>query len=378
MISKRIENLKPSGIREFFELVLETKGVISLGVGEPDFDTPWNVREKGIWSLEEGLTSYTSNKGLLQLRKQISLYLKHRYGVYYDPQDEILITVGVSEGLDLCIRALVDEGDRVIVCSPYYVAYPAIVKIQGGEVLYLHLKKEEDFKINIGELKKMLKYRPKAIILNYPANPTGVSYTRKELYQIWKALKDTDCLVISDEIYSELSYDFCHTCFSSFKGAKSKTLLLGGFSKNYSMTGFRIGFVCGSSSLISALTKIHQYTILCAPTVSQFSALEALKIPLKEMEAIRREYARRREFIIKELKTLGWDVVYPQGAFYCFADIKRDGFKFAKDLLLKKKVALVPGEAFGEEFTSYVRITYAQNLSLLKEAVERIREFVNQ
>ena len=240
MINKRVKNLKPSGIRDFFDLVLGMKEVISLGVGEPDFNTPWVIREKAISSLETGLTSYTSNKGLASLRRYISRYLEERFTVKYDPDSEILITVGVSEGLDLSIRTLIEDKDRVLVFSPHYVAYPAVVQIQGGEVIFLDLKEEEDFKINPRDLRKALSKGPKVLILNYPANPTGISYTREELLQIWREIKKSDCLVISDEIYSELSFDFEHTCFSSLPAAKSRTILLGGFSKNFSMTSIEM------------------------------------------------------------------------------------------------------------------------------------------
>lgn len=377
MIIKRIKDLKPSGIREFFDLVLGMEDVVSLGVGEPDFDTPWVIRENAIYTLERGITSYTSNKGLLSLRRQISSYLENNYAVRYDPEEEILITVGVSEALDLVIRTLIDRNDKVLVCSPYYVAYPAVVEIQGGKVVYLSLREKEGFKVIPQRLYGVLKKeRPKAMILNYPANPTGISYTRRELQEIFKVTRKFNCTVISDEIYSELSFDFDHTCFSSLKGAKERTVLLGGFSKNFAMTGFRLGYVCSTREIISFLTKIHQYTILCAPTVSQFAAQEALRRSKRDVLEMKKEYMRRRNFLVQKLRELGFKVNMPQGAFYCFVNVKTDGTKFAKSLLKKEKVAVVPGVAFGDEFKNFIRIAYPQDIEVLKEALMRMKRFI--
>jgi len=381
MIARRIKKIPPSGIREFFDLVLGMPEVISLGVGEPDFITPWRIREKAITALEEGLTSYTSNQGLFLLRQGISELLKRKYSLNYKPEGEILITVGVSEGFDLALRAILEPGDKVIVTTPYYVAYPALVEICSGEVLYLSTKEEEGFKINLGKLKSLLAQNPKAIILNYPSNPTGVTYSCKELKEIWKVLSKKDIVVISDEIYDELNYGEEHVPFSSLgRGAKAKTILLNGFSKGYAMTGFRVGFACGDKEIISAMTKIHSYSMLCGPIISQIAATEALLVR-KAIARMQKEYKRRRDFIFKELNRLGLSTVKPQGAFYCFSSLKKykiSSLDFAKKLLLQEKVAVVPGTAFGKEFDSYIRISYANSLDNLKEAIIRIEKFLSK
>ena len=381
MISKRIKKVPPSGIREFFDLVLGMPEVISLGVGEPDFITPWRIREKAITALEEGLTSYTSNQGLFVLRKGITNFLNNKYSLNYSPDEETLITVGVSEGLDLALRTILEPGDKVIVITPYYVAYPAMVEICCGKVLYLPTKEEEGFKINLKKLKSLLSQNPKAIILNYPSNPTGVTYSRKELSQIWNILSKKDIIVISDETYDELNYDKAHVPFSSLsKKAKEKTILLNGFSKGYAMTGFRVGFACGNKETISAMTKIHSYSMLCGPIISQIAAVEALGAR-KEVSQMQREYKKRRDFIVKEFNRLGLSTVDPQGAFYCFSSVKKykiSALDFAKKLLLQEKVAVVPGTAFGEEFDSYVRISYANSLENLREATVRIERFLSK
>ena len=381
MISKRIKKIPPSGIREFFDLVLGMPEVISLGVGEPDFITPWRIREKAITALEEGLTSYTSNQGLFVLRKGITDFLNKKYSLNYNPDQETLITVGVSEGLDLALRTILEPGDKVIVITPYYVAYPAMVEICCGKVLYLPTKEEEGFKINLKKLKSLLSQNPKAIILNYPSNPTGVTYSRKELSQIWNILSKKDIIVISDETYDELNYGKAHVPFSSLsKKAKEKTILLNGFSKGYAMTGFRVGFACGNKETISAMTKIHSYSMLCGPIISQIAAVEALGAR-KEVSQMQREYKKRRDFIVKEFNRLGLSTVDPQGAFYCFSSVKKykiSAVDVAKKLLLQEKVAVVPGTAFGEEFDSYVRISYANSLENLREATVRIERFLSK
>jgi aminotransferase len=377
MISKRVEQVSPSGIREFFDLVLGMPEVISLGVGEPDFITPWRIREKAITALEEGYTSYTSNQGLKILREGISAYLKKKYKLSYNADEEILITVGVSQALDLVLRAVLDPGDKVIVVTPYYVAYPALVELNLGKVLYLKTEESKGFKIDLNDLKKLIKENPKAIILNYPSNPTGVTYTKEELKEIGRILVKEDILIISDEIYAELVYEINHIPFSSLKGAKKKTVLLNGFSKGYAMTGFRVGFACGPKEIISAMTKIHSFGMLCAPIVSQLCAGEALKAH-KEVVNMCQEYKRRRDFIVKELNRIGLSTVMPQGAFYCFSSIKNTTLKslaFAKQLLMKEKVAVVPGKAFGKTYDDFIRISYANSLENLKEAIVKIERF---
>ncbi len=381
MISKRVKKIPPSGIREFFDLVLGMPEVISLGVGEPDFITPWRIRERAITALEEGLTSYTSNQGLFLLRKGITNFLEKKYSLNYNPEEETLITVGVSEGMDLALRTILDPGDKVIVITPYYVAYPALVQICCGKVLYLPTRQEEGFKINLKSLKNLLSQNPKAIILNYPSNPTGVTYSRGELSQIWNILSKKDIIVISDETYDELSYGQAHVPFSSLsKKAREKTILLNGFSKGYAMTGFRVGFACANKEIISAMTKIHSYSMLCGPIVSQVAAIEALGAR-KEVNQMQREYNKRRGFIVKELNRLGLSTVNPQGAFYCFSSLKKykiNALDFAKKLLVQEKVAVVPGTAFGAEFDSYIRISYANSLENLREATVRIERFLSK
>lgn len=381
MIAKRIKNVPPSGIREFFDLVLGMPEVISLGVGEPDFITPWRIREKAITSLEEGLTSYTSNSGLFVLRQGISQHLGKKYSLGYDPDKEILITAGVSEGLDLALRAVLEPKDKVIVVSPYYVAYPALVEINCAKVLYLPTTQEEGFKINLKKLKELVKQSPKAIILCYPSNPTGITYTQKELKDIWKVLSSKDIIVISDETYDELTYEGKHISFPSLdKKAKKNTILLNGFSKGHAMTGFRVGYACADKDIVSAMTKIHSYSALCAPITSQVAATEAL-LAQKEVNRMRNEYKRRRDFIVKELNRIGLETINPNGAFYCFSSVAKYKIKaldFAKKLLMQEKVAVVPGTAFGRELSSYIRISYANSLDNLKEAVVRIERFLSK
>lgn len=378
MVCQRVKNLPPSGIREFFDLVLGMPDVVSLGVGEPDFITPWRVREKAITALEEGYTSYTSNKGLLELREATVEHLKRKYFLHYDPHKEILITVGVSEALDLALRAILEAQDKVIVVAPYYVAYPALVELNGGEVLYLETRFEDKFKIDLEKLDSLLQHSPKAIILNYPSNPTGITYNREDLEELWAHLSKQDIFIISDEIYDELSYEGEHIPFACLEGAKKRVLLLNGFSKGYAMTGFRIGYACGDEEIIEAMTKIHSFSMLCAPIVSQIAACDALKAQ-EEVSSMRREYKRRREFIVEELNRIGLPTHLPQGAFYCFSSIKKYGLNsldFAKRLLLEKKVAIVPGKAFGANYDDFIRISYASSWENLKEAVVRIEEFL--
>lgn len=381
MISKRIKKVAPSGIREFFDLVLGMPEVISLGVGEPDFITPWRIREKAITALEEGLTSYTSNQGLFVLRRDISDYYKKKHSLVYNPKTEILITVGVSEALDLTLRAILEPKDKVIVVSPHYVAYTGLVEICGGKVLHLVTRPENDFKIDIPKLKQLLKQNPKAIILNNPSNPTGTHYTGSELKKIWKVISGKKTLVISDEVYDELTYDQKHTPFAQLsKQAKKRTILLNGFSKGYAMTGFRVGFVCADKEIISAMTKIHSFAIMCVPTISQVAASEAL-LSQKDVSSMRREYRRRRDFMVKELNRLGLVCNLPRGAFYCFPSLKKfkiDSLSFAKRLLFEENVAVVPGTAFGREFIQHIRISYANTLDNLKEAIIRIEKFLGK
>jgi len=381
-IAKRVQQIPPSGIRAFFDLVLGRKDVISLGVGEPDFVTPWGIREKAIFSIEQGYTSYTSNKGMRELRHQISSFLKKKHSLDYDPEEEILITSGVSEALDLAIRSIVDPNDKIIIPEPSYVCYGPMVHLAGGRYVYLTTDSQNSFKINVKDLDEICKKNKiKAIVINYPSNPTGTSYTKEELKSISKIVNKYDLIVITDEVYDELTYDFTHTPFASLKGMKSRTIYLNGFSKSYAMTGFRIGYACGPREIISAMTKIHQYTMLCASIISQMAAGEALKNGSKSVEQMKKEYCRRRDFFIDGLEKLGLKCFKPQGAFYVFPSIKTSGYKsleFAKTLLKKENVAVVPGIAFGPSGEGYVRMSYASSFDNLKEALIRLKHFLKK
>ncbi len=373
-ISKRVEKMQPSGIRAFFDLVLGMKDIISLGVGEPDFVTPWPIREAGIYSLEQGFTSYTSNKGLYKLRLSIAHYLKHNFSLDYSPEDEILITVGVSEGFDLAIRAIVNPGDKILIPSPGYVSYGPITELAGGVPVYINTK-SDGFKLTQKTLEKHIDKKTKALIFNYPNNPTGVSYTKRELEKIRDVLVKHNLICISDEIYGDLTYDFNHVPFATLAGAKSNTLCLDGFSKSYAMTGWRVGYAYGPKDIIAAMTKVHQYTIMCVPITSQMAACEALHAGRKFVDEMKREYKRRRELICDGLNSLGLECIKPDGAFYVFASIKKTGLSsmgFATRLLKEQKVAVVPGTAFGKEFDGYIRISYASGYENIKEALSRI------
>ncbi|MBF0485968.1 MAG: aminotransferase class I/II-fold pyridoxal phosphate-dependent enzyme [Candidatus Omnitrophica bacterium] len=381
-VSKLVESLPPSGIRAFFDLVLGMKDVISLGVGEPDFVTPWNIREKAIYSYEQGYTSYTSNKGLAELRKDIVDFLKSRYGLQYDWDKEMLVTVGVSEGLDIAVRAILNRGEKVLVHEPCFVAYAPLVKLAGGEPIPVITEASEGFKVTPEKLQKAWKKGTKAFIFNYPCNPTGTSYTKSELLAIAKVAKKLDFLILSDEVYDELTYDFDHTPMATLPGMKDRVVYLNGFSKAYAMTGFRLGWAAGPEKILSAMTKIHQYTIMCAPISSQMAAREAIKNGAKDVLAMKREYNRRRNFIVTGLNDIGLECHMPQGAFYAFPSIKSLGgmssLDFAKELLEKEKVALVPGNAFGSQCADHVRISYASSYDNLKEAVARMKRFIEK
>ena len=377
--SKLVQQIPPSGIRVFFDLVLGMKDVISLGIGEPDFVTPWPVREAAIFSLEEGYTSYTSNKGMKELRTDISRFLKSGYSLEYDPEDEILITVGVSEAFDLAVRSIINSGDKVLVPEPYYVSYGPLVTLAGGIPVFMRQSPENGFKLTPKDILKHCDSKTKAIILNYPNNPTGVSYTRQELKAISKVILKHNLIMISDEIYGDLTYDFDHTPFPTLPGMREKTIYLNGFSKSYAMTGWRIGYVCGPKDVVAMMTKIHQYTMLCAPIMSQMAAREALKNGERFTRQMKREYRRRREYVVSGLNEIGLTCHKPEGAFYAFPSIKNSGLssmEFAKRLLEKERVALVPGTAFGPSCEGYVRISYASNIDNIKEALIRIKRFL--
>lgn len=377
--SKVAQEIPPSGIRVFFDLVLGMKDVISLGVGEPDFVTPWNIRERAIYSLEEGYTSYTSNKGILELRSDICRHLKQKHGILYDPEDEILITVGVSEGFDLALRAIINPGDKVLIPEPHYVSYGPIVTLCGGRPVYIRTDSGNGFKITAKDISKYCDKKTKAIVLNYPNNPTGASYSRKELKDIAKAVVKHNLVVLSDEIYCELTYDFDHIAFPSIPHMRERTIYLNGFSKAYAMTGWRIGYVCAPKDIIYAMTKIHQYTMMCVPITSQIAAREAIKNSERSVQEMKREYRRRREFIISGLNEMGLTCHKPEGAFYAFPSLEKTRFNsmdFARKLLKEEKVAVVPGTAFGRE--GHIRISYASGFDNIREALTRMKRFLSK
>ncbi len=379
-VSKKVDQLAPSGIRAFFDLVLGMKDVISLGVGEPDFVTPWHVRQAAINSLEQGFTSYTSNKGMLELRREITAFVHKRHGLSYDPEEEILITVGVSEALDLAMRAVLNPGEKILIPSPCYVAYGPVVELAGGVPVLLPTSLDSGFKITPAQVDAAAK-GAKGILFNYPCNPTGASYTKAELQALAKLFKQHDLLVVSDEIYDELTYDFEHTAFPSLPEMRERTVYLNGFSKAHAMTGFRIGYACGPRDIIEAMTKIHQYTMLCVPITGQMAAIEALKSGLKDVHSMKKEYHRRRDFMVEALNGLGLKCHLPQGAFYVFPSVKSTGetsMDFAKHVLAQQKVALVPGVAFGDSFVDHVRISYASSFDNLKEAAVRIKTYLKK
>ncbi|HHW44989.1 MAG TPA: aminotransferase class I/II-fold pyridoxal phosphate-dependent enzyme [Desulfotomaculum sp.] len=380
-INPVVRDMPPSGIRRFFDLVAETRGVISLGVGEPDFVTPWHIREACIYSLEKGYTMYTSNSGLLELREAIARDLGCSYGVVYDPREEILVTVGVSEGLDLAMRALVCPGDEVIMAEPSYVSYAPAVLLSGGRVVTIPTTMEKGFCLKAHQVERAITPRTKILLLSYPNNPTGAVIDRRTLAEIAEVAVARDLLVISDEIYDKLTYVGEHTCVASLPGMKERTILLNGFSKAYAMTGWRLGYACGPAEIIAAMTKIHQYSILCAPITAQMAALEALRNGRAMMERMVREYNRRRRLVCQAFRDMGLNCFEPGGAFYAFPEIRATGLtseQFAQQLLLEEKVAVVPGDAFGPGGEGFVRCSYAASLEDISEALKRMAQFVRR
>lgn len=376
-ISERVDSIKPSGIRRFFDLVMGRPDVISLGVGEPDFPVPWRIREQMIYSLERGITSYTSNHGIPELREEIVRYYR-KFGVKAGV-DNVIVTTGVSEGIDLALRAIINPGDGVLIPEPAYVSYKPLTVLAGGEAISVPTTPE--FKPSYELLSKHSKdYDLKAIVLNYPNNPTGVSYKRKELEEIADFVVERDLIVISDEIYAELSYSGKHVSIASLNGMEDRTIILNGFSKAFAMTGFRVGYVIAPDDLVEAMLKIHQYCMLCAPITAQIGAIEALRGCEEELERIRAEYMRRRNFFVKRLEGM-FEIRKPEGAFYAFPKIEGYGLsseEFAERLLMEKGVAVVPGNAFGECGEGYIRCAYAVSMEKLKEAVDRMEEFVRK
>ncbi len=381
-IAEHIKNMPRSGIRKFFDIVNEIDGAISLGVGEPDFETPWPVRERGIYTLEKKRTVYTSNAGLLELRREISRYLENSLDVKYDPNGEVLVTVGASEGIDVALRAVINPGDEVMVVEPSFVSYKPCVVMAGGVPVVIETKQENNFRLTPDELVEKITPRTKALILPYPNNPTGAIMEKSDLAAIEKVLKYRDIVVISDEIYSELTYsDSPHVSIASFESMRNKTIVLNGFSKSYAMTGWRLGYAAGPRDIIDAMTKIHQYIIMCAPTVSQYAGIEALKSCGEAVVKMRKEYNMRRRVMRKGFLDMGLDCFEAMGAFYLFPDISSTGLKseeFAERLLMEEKVAVVPGTAFGECGEGFIRCSYAYSIDEINAALERIGRFVKR
>jgi aminotransferase len=381
LISERANRLSPSGIRKFFDLLENMEGVISLGVGEPDYATPWHISEAAVKSLERGYTMYTSNSGIPELRELTVKYLKEKYGIEYDPYGEILMTVGVSEALDLAMRAIVNPGDEVIMTDPHYVAYDSCVILAEGKPVKVPTNQENSFEVEAKDIEARITKKTKAILIGYPANPTGAVMGKQKLLDIAEVAKRHHLTVISDEIYARLTYGVEHTCFASLPGVRENTILLGGFSKAYAMTGWRIGYAVAPKEIIAAMTKIHQYTIMSAPTPAQVAAIEALKTGEPDVVEMVEDYNRRRLVIVKGLNDIGLPCFEPKGAFYAFPSITCTGMtseEFSEKLLMEEKVAVVPGSAFGQCGEGYVRCCYATSLAEIEEALTRMGRFVKK
>lgn len=379
-ISKKITTIKPSGIRKFFDVANEMEGAISLGVGEPDFNTPWHIREEGIYSLERGKTHYTSNTGLKELKIEICNYLKRRYSLEYDFHDEVLVTVGGSEAIDVALRAMLDQGDEVILPQPSYVSYEPCIVLADGVPVVLELKEENEFKLTKQDLLDVITEKTKVLIMPFPNNPTGAIMTYDDLKEIVDIIIENDIYVISDEIYSELTYDCNHFSIAAFPGMKERTILINGFSKSYAMTGWRLGYACGPKNILEQMIKIHQFAIMCAPTTSQHAAIEALKKCDGVVAEMRETYNQRRQFLMHRFKEMDIPCFEPFGAFYVFPNISKFGMtseEFALELLNKEKVAVVPGTAFGDCGEGFLRISYAYSIENLKIALDKIEHFIN-
>ena len=380
-LSKTIEQIKPSGIRKFFDIVSEMPHAISLGVGEPDFDTPWHVRSEGIRSLEKGRTFYTSNSGLIELRQEICKWYQRKYNVLYDYKTEALLTVGGSEGIDVALRAMLDPGDEVIIPEPCYVSYVPCVQLIGAVPVTIELKNENQFRLTSEELLAAITDKTKILILAFPSNPTGAVMTKEDLEPIAKICQEKDIYVISDEIYSELTYSGDHVSIASLPGMQERTIVINGFSKSHAMTGWRLGYACGPEVIIKQMLKIHQFAIMCAPTTSQYAAVEALRNGDEDVAMMREEYNGRRRYVLERFKEMGLSCFEPFGAFYAFPCIKDLGMtsdEFATKLLQTKKVAVVPGTAFGACGEGFLRISYAYSLDDLRIALDRVAEFVTE
>ena len=380
-LSDAVVNIKPSGIRKFFDIVSEMKDAISLGVGEPDFDTPWHIRDEGIYAFERGKTFYTSNAGLKDLRIEIANYLKRTQNLEYNSDNEIIVTVGGSEAIDIGLRAIINPGDEVIIPQPSYVSYEPCAVLAGAKPVIINLKAENEFRLTAEELRAAITDKTKILILPFPNNPTGAIMERKDLEAIAKVCIEKDILVMSDEIYAALTYKEKHVSIAEIDGMKERTILINGFSKAYAMTGWRLGYACAPKELIQQMTKIHQFAIMCAPTISQYAAVEALKNGDKDVEEMRQAYNQRRRFLMDSFKKMGLDCFEPFGAFYVFPCIKEFGMtseEFATKFLQEEKVAIVPGTAFGDCGEGFLRISYAYSLENLKEAIGRLERFITK
>ncbi len=380
-LSDKVVEIEPSGIRKFFDIVSEMKDAISLGVGEPDFDTPWHIRDEGIYSLERGKTFYTSNAGLMELRKEIKAYLERRVNVSYDPKKEILITVGGSEAIDLALRAMINPGDEVLIPQPSYVSYLPCAVLADAVPVIINLKEENEFRLTKEELLAHITPKTKILILPFPNNPTGAIMERKDLEEIAEVIIEHDLFVISDEIYSELTYKEDHVSIASLPGMKERTILINGFSKSYAMTGWRLGYVCAPHIIMEQMVKIHQFAIMCAPTNSQYAAVDALKNGDEDVKVMREAYNQRRRYLMHRFKEMGLQCFEPYGAFYVFPSIKEFGMtsdQFATRFLEEEKVAVVPGTAFGACGEGFLRISYAYSLENLKVALERLERFIQK
>ena len=380
-LSRTIVNIKPSGIRKFFDIVSEMKDAISLGVGEPDFDTPWHVREEGIYSLEKGRTFYTSNAGLMELKEEISNYLDRRCHVHYNPKNEIIVTVGGSEGIDIAMRAMLDPGDEVLIPQPSYVSYEPCCLLAGGKPVVIELKAENEFRLTKQELLDAITDKTKLLVLPFPNNPTGAIMEKEDLEAIAEVIIEKDIFVLSDEIYSELSYKGDHVSITTLPGMKERTILINGFSKAYAMTGWRLGYACGPKEIIEQMLKIHQFAIMCAPTTSQYAAVEAMKNGDEDVAKMREAYNQRRRYLMHAFREMKLDCFEPYGAFYVFPCIKEFGMtseEFATRFLEEEKVAVVPGTAFGDCGEGFLRISYAYSLDNLKVALNRMAHFVEK
>lgn len=380
-LADTIVNIKPSGIRKFFDLVSEMKDAISLGVGEPDFDTPWHIRDEGIYSLERGRTFYTSNAGLKELKEEIANYLRRRVHVDYDDRHEVLVTVGGSEAIDMAMRVMLNPGEEVLIPQPSYVSYEPCTIMAGGKPVIIELKAENEFRLTPEELLEHITDKTKLLVLPFPNNPTGAIMEQKDLEAIAKVIIEKDLYVLSDEIYSELTYKEDHVSIASIPGMQERTILINGFSKAYAMTGWRLGYACGPRKIIEQMTKLHQYAIMCAPTTSQYAAVEALRNGDDDVVMMREAYNQRRRYLVHAFKEMGLECFEPYGAFYIFPCIKEFGMtseEFASRFLMEEKVAVVPGTAFGDCGEGFLRISYAYSLENLKEALGRMQKFIDR